>query len=220
MKTPANAADGRRYGLADRLIMALDGALKGPAATAPAEARNPADGLPEGNLDAAERRRAARLMRVNHTGEICAQALYSAQAAWSSDPSVRDLLAHAATEEMAHLAWCAGRLHELDSHPSRLNGCWFLGAYAIGTGFAALGDDWSMGFLDETERQVVEHLEDHLARLPPADRRSAAILRRMRRDEARHAATAARHGARRLPLPVRLAMKGQAAVMKFVAARI
>ena len=220
MKSLPNAAEGRRYGLADRLVMAVDGALKGPAHHASTPVRNPASGLSDAGLDDADRRRAARLMRVNHTGEVCAQALYSAQSAWSTDPRVRNVLKHAAAEEAAHLDWCAARLEELDSRPSRLDGLWFLGAYAIGSGFAVLGDEWSMGFLDETERQVVDHLEDHLARLPPADQRSAAILRQMRHDEARHAATAVRHGARRLPLAVRLLMKGQAAVMKFVAARV
>ncbi len=220
MKLPQNSADGRAYGLTDRLIMALDGALKGVSPHSRTGVHNPGVDVPDTRLSPTERRRSAGMMRVNHTGEVCAQALYSAQAAWSTEPVVRSMLEHAAAEETAHLAWCAERLAELDSHPSRLDPLWFAGAYTIGSCFAVLGDEWSMGFLDETERQVVDHLEDHLARLPRADRRSAAILRQMQRDEARHAATAVRHGARRLPLPVRLVMKAQAAVMKFVAARI
>jgi ubiquinone biosynthesis monooxygenase Coq7 len=220
LSPPQTPADRRRYGFADRLIMALDGALKGPMQPAGGPGRHPADGVAEVDLDPADRRRAARLMRVNHTGEVCAQALYGAQAAWATEPQVRALLERAATEEGAHLEWCAERLRELASRPSRLDRLWFLGAYATGSGFAVLGDEWSLGFLEETERQVVEHLEDHIEQLPPADLRSAAILRRMRRDEARHAESAVRHGARRLPLPARLLMKGQAAVMKFIAARI
>jgi ubiquinone biosynthesis monooxygenase Coq7 len=220
VKLAQTSADGRAYGLTDRLIMALDGALKGASPHVRAGVHNPGVDVPDTRLPPAERRRSAAMMRVNHTGEVCAQALYSAQAVWSTEPGVRSMLEHAAAEETAHLLWCAERLAELDSHPSRLDPLWFAGAYTIGSSFAVLGDEWSMGFLDETERQVVEHLEDHLAHLPRADRRSAAILSQMQRDEARHAATAVRHGARRLPLPVRLAMKAQAAVMKFVAARI
>ena len=220
MKPTQTCTGGRVYGLTDRLLMALDGALKGAAPRTRTGAHNPGVDVPLPELSPAERRSSAAMMRVNHTGEVCAQALYSAQAAWSTDPVVRGMLEHAAAEEAAHLAWCAERLEELDSRPSRLDPLWFAGAYAIGSGFAVLGDEWSMGFLDETERQVVDHLEDHLARLPRADRRSAAILRQMQRDEARHAANAVRHGARRLPLPARLLMKAQAAVMKFVAARI
>lgn len=220
MKPTQTCTAGRVYSLADRLLMALDGALKGAAPRARTGAHNPGVDVPLPELSPADRRRSAGMMRVNHTGEVCAQALYSAQAAWSTEPAVRAMLEHAADEEAAHLAWCAERLEELDSRPSRLDPLWFAGAYAIGSGFAVLGDEWSMGFLDETERQVVDHLEEHLARLPRADRRSAAILRQMQRDEARHAANAVRHGARRLPLPARLLMKAQAAVMKFVAARL
>lgn len=220
MKTPPLPPDTRGYGLFDRVIMAADGLVRGLGERPPTGAANPAGDIPEVTLSEAERRASAALMRVNHTGEVCAQALYSAQAAWSTDPTVRTMLEAAGDEELAHLDWCAQRLDELGSHPSRLNGFWFTGAYAIGTAFAALGDAWSMGFLDETERQVVAHLDDHLERLPRGDRRSTAILRQMQRDEARHSANAVRHGARALPLPLRLMMKGQAALMKVVAARI
>lgn len=210
----------RQYGLFDRLIMAADGALKGLGKRPSSGMESPAGDLTEAAMSAAEQRESAAMMRVNHTGEVCAQALYSAQSAWSTDPAVRAMLDTAAAEEMAHLDWCAARLQELNSHPSRLDPIWFAGSYAIGTGFAALGDAWSMGFLDETERQVVDHLKDHLGRLPRTDRRSRAILLEMQRDEARHSASAVRHGARTLPLPVRLLMQGQAAVMKRIAARI
>lgn len=216
---PAPAAL-RAYRLFDRLIMAVDGLARGPDTHAPGDDSNPAADLPDTPLSDTERRRSAALMRVNHTGEICAQALYAAQSAWTTDPAACTTLQAAGDEERAHLDWCATRLRELESHPSRLDAGWFAGAYAIGTAFAVCGDAWSMGFLDETERQVVAHLDDHLARLPRGDRRSAAILRQMQRDEARHAASAMRHGARALPLPLRLMMKGQAALMKAVAARI
>lgn len=220
MTAKPRAPDSRRYGLCDRLVLCLDGFLRGPGDREPIAAPNPAGDIVETPLSAAERRTAAALMRVNHTGEVCAQALYVAQSAWSTDPATRAMLETAGREELAHLSWCAQRLHELDARPSRLNGLWFAGAYAIGTAFAVAGDAWSMGFLDETERQVVAHLEDHLSRLPRGDRRSGAILRQMQRDEARHAANAVRHGARALPFPLRLMMKGQAALMKAVAARI
>ena len=220
MKPPSPSAAVRDYDLFDRLIMAADGLLKGFGERPPTGVPNPAGDIPEAPLSDAERRLSAALMRVNHTGEVCAQALYCAQSAWTGDPAVRAMLEAAGDEELAHLDWCAERLAELDSHPSRLDPLWFVGAYTIGTGFAALGDAWSMGFLDETERQVVAHLEDHLGRLPRADRRSTAIVRQMQRDESRHSASAVRHGARALPLPLRLMMKGQAAVMKGIAARI
>lgn len=220
MKSSSPSAAGRDYHPIDRLLMAADGLLRGLGPRAPTGVPNPAGDIPDVPLSPVERREAAALMRVNHTGEICAQALYSAQSAWSSDPAVRTMLEEAGNEELAHLDWCAERLRELDSQPSRLDPLWFAGAYAIGTAFAAVGDSWSMGFLDETERQVVAHLEDHLGRLPRGDRRSSAILRQMQRDEARHSASAVRHGARPLPLPLRLMMKGQAALMKAVAARI
>jgi ubiquinone biosynthesis monooxygenase Coq7 len=218
---PANPSRAtRHYGLFDRLIMAVDGAVKGLGERPPTGVPSPADPLPDVPMSEADQRLSAAMMRVNHTGEVCAQALYSAQSAWATDPAVRAMLESAGAEELAHLDWCAGRLAELHSHPSRLDPCWFAGAYAIGTAFAAVGDDWSMGFLDETERQVVAHLEDHLGALPRSDRRSRAIVLQMQRDEARHSVTAVRHGARPLPLPLRLLMKGQAAVMKAVAARI
>ena len=156
MKPTQTCTGGRVYGLTDRLLMALDGALKGAAPRTRTGAHNPGVDVPLPELSPAERRSSAAMMRVNHTGEVCAQALYRAQAAWSTDPVVRGMLEHAADEEAAHLAWCAERLEELDSRPSRLDPLWFGGAYAIGSGFAVLGDEWSMGFLDETERQVVD----------------------------------------------------------------
>ena len=210
----------RNYALADRAIMLLDALLGASTALAARpDQPSPAGDLPEGIAAPADRAAAARLMRVNHTGEVCAQALYLGQAALAIDDDLVRLLENAALEEREHLDWCRQRLQELDSRPSLLDPAWFAGSFALGALAAATGDSRSLGFLEETERQVVQHLEEHLQRLPTADRRSRAILQRMRRDEARHAETAARAGASRLPLPVRLAMRAQAGVMKALAAR-
>ena len=211
----------RNYRLLDRALIALEAGLGGwQARNQPPASPSPAAGQPETLRDAADRQTAARLMRVNHTGEICAQALYLGQGAFARTEDTAQLLAQAAHEELDHLHWCRERLAQLDSRPSRLDPFWFAGAYAIGALSAAAGDAQSLGFLAETERQVVQHLEEHLERLPANDRRSRAILRQMRRDEARHEATANRHGAGRLPTAVRLAMRVQAAMMKAIAARV
>ena len=211
----------RNYGLLDRAIMAVDAllgahtALENPPVTA-----SPAADTPDGLARPEERLEAARLMRVNHTGEVCAQALYLGQAALARDASLVALMETAGHEELEHLQWCRQRLDELDSRPSVLDPLWFAGSFALGALAAAAGDRWSLGFLEETERQVVQHLDEHLQRLPAADRRSRAILSRMRRDEERHAANAARAGAARLPVAIRLAMRAQASVMKAVASRV
>ena len=210
----------RKYRLSDRLLMAVDGLLRaGQKATDTAEP-SPASTVTDSITSATQKAESARLMRVNHTGEVCAQALYLGQAALARSEATRALLERAAAEEQAHLQWCAARLGELDATPSRLNRVWFGGAYLIGLGSAALGDRTSLGFLRETEKQVVAHLDDHLARLPVADRKSRAILTRMRRDEATHAARAESMGAAPLPAPVRGLMRLQAVVMKTVASRI
>ena len=210
----------RKYGRADRAIMLFDALLGATGAlAAEPDGSSPADGLAEGLATPDERTAAARLMRVNHTGEVCAQALYLGQAALATDDALVELMEQAAHEERAHLGWCKQRLQELDSRPSLLDPAWFAGSFALGALAAATGDARSLGFLEETERQVVQHLEEHLERLPAADRRSRAVLQRMRRDEARHAETAARAGATRLPVAVRLAMRAQAGLMKVLAAR-
>lgn len=210
----------RKYRLSDRFFMALDGLLRaGHVATGAAET-SPAAAVEDTLKSAPQKIEAARLMRVNHTGEVCAQALYLGQAALARTEATRALLERAAEEEQAHLQWCTARLGELDAAPSQLNRVWFSGAYLIGMAAAALGDRISLGFLRETERQVVAHLDDHLGRLPVADRKSRAILTRMRRDEATHAARAESMGASRLPAPVRGLMRLQALVMKTVASRI
>lgn len=159
-------------------------------------------------------------MRVNHTGEVCAQALYLGQATAALAPARRRALNEAAAEEVDHLAWCAERLRELAARPSRLNVLWFSGAFALGAVAGACGERASLGFLAETERQVVAHLDTHLEALPPEDQASRRIVSQMRRDEAHHAATARAHGASELPAPVRWLMMVQARIMTTIAARI
>lgn len=174
----------------------------------------------EPELTRDERRHAAGLMRVNHTGEVCAQALYAGQAAVARDPAVRAQLREAAQEETDHLAWCGERLAALRSRPSLLNPLWYAGAYAIGVAAGLRGDGWNLGFVVETERQVEAHLAEHLEALPTADQRSRAVLEVMKADEARHADHALAAGARRLPTPLPQAMAAVSAVMKAVAYRL
>jgi ubiquinone biosynthesis monooxygenase Coq7 len=197
----------------DPLIIEFDRALRtvfGPARTARPV---PGAGLPEADLAEAEKRHAAALMRVNHCGEICAQALYQGQALTSRDPVVTETLRQAAQEETEHLAWTEKRIGELGGRKSLLNPLWYVGSLAMGVAAGKLGDRWNLGFLAETERQVEAHLTDHLERLPVQDRRSREILDQMRADEAGPAETAARLGASELPGPVRLAMKLASRVM-------
>jgi ubiquinone biosynthesis monooxygenase Coq7 len=187
-----------------------------PSGTAP----SPAAGMPDAEFDEPARRHAAGLMRINHTGEVCAQALYAGQAATARSDKVRTEMAQAAREEEDHLAWCAERLEQLDSRPSLFNPLWYAGSFSIGAVAGLAGDPWSLGFVEATERQVESHLHDHLERLPPGDDRSRAIVARMKEDEARHADMAVAHGARTLPAPVQAAMAATATVMKLVAYRI
>jgi ubiquinone biosynthesis monooxygenase Coq7 len=198
----------------DPFIAAADRALR--AIFAPARASRPVpDPSPElkPQLSASERREAAALMRVNHAGEIAAQALYHGQAAAARSEVTRDMLLHAAREETDHLAWCETRLQELDSRPSLLNPLWYCGSFAIGAVAAMLGDRTSMGFVVETERQVEGHLDEHLARLPADDTRSRAILQVMRTDEIAHGTAAKAAGAAELPAPVRMLMRHTARIM-------
>lgn len=162
----------------------------------------------------------AGLMRVNHTGEVCAQALYQGHALTVKDPAVKDHLLKAAEEENAHLDWCAERLHSLQTEPSRLNKFWTAGSYLIGALAGLAGDKVALGFVVETEKQVVQHLDNHLSRLPAEDKASRAILEQMKQDEAHHATAALEAGAVELPLPVRWLMKGLSKVMTTVAYRI
>jgi ubiquinone biosynthesis monooxygenase Coq7 len=205
----------------DTLIAGFDQALRTLAGATPEVAHRPypAADCPPAGLSATARRQAGSLMRVNHTGEVCAQALYLGQATAELSPTRRRALNAAAAEEVEHLVWCAQRLRELEARPSRLNAAWFCGAFALGTLAGLCGEGASMGFLAETERQVVAHLESHLEALPLDDEASRRIVRQMCRDEAKHAATARRHGAIELPALVRLLMKLQAKVMTTIAAR-
>ena len=210
----------RRYSPIDRLLAGAQRAMA--AAVGPAQAERPNPGAPEADveMDATSRRHAAGLMRINHTGEVCAQALYVGQAAVARDDATRAQLLAAAQEETDHLAWCAERLRELDSRPSLLNPLWYAGSFAIGAAAGLRGDGWNLGFVVETERQVEAHLEEHLRSLPAEDLRSRAILATMKDDEARHAEHAQAAGARALPAPIPRLMALSSAVMKAVAYRV
>ncbi|MFN3595074.1 MAG: 2-polyprenyl-3-methyl-6-methoxy-1,4-benzoquinone monooxygenase [Thiobacillaceae bacterium] len=197
----------------DRLILEIDRALRTLFAPATSRRPHPDAGLPEAALTDAERRHAAGLMRVNHSGEVCAQALYQGQSLTARNPDIAQALKQAADEETEHLAWCERRLNELDSHKSLLNPLWYTGSFALGVLAGALGDRWNLGFLAETERQVEGHLDGHLQRLPAQDAKSRAIVEQMKADEIRHAETAIALGGAELPLPVKLAMKLTAKVM-------
>jgi 3-demethoxyubiquinol 3-hydroxylase len=166
-----------------------------------------------GAIDEAGRRLSAGLMRVNHTGEICAQALYSGQALFARDARVRGAMRQAASEERDHLAWCRTRLEELGSRPSLLDPIWYAGSFALGAASGLAGDRWSLGFLAETEAQVERHLEGHLERLPASDGRSRAVVAQMRLDEARHGQMGRDLGAAELPGVVKRAMRASARVM-------
>jgi ubiquinone biosynthesis monooxygenase Coq7 len=204
----------------DQLIIGFDRALRTLGGTVTTSRPVPGEGLPDGDLTPDERRHAAGLMRINHTGEVCAQALYSAQAMVARDPSIRARFAGAAREEEEHLAWTQSRLTELDDRPSLLNPLWYAGSLAIGIAAGLAGDRVNLGFVVETERQVEEHLTGHMEKLPAADVKSRAIVDVMRDDEARHGAMALEAGALPLPLPARELMRAAASVMKAIAYRI
>jgi ubiquinone biosynthesis monooxygenase Coq7 len=204
----------------DRLLAGLERAMEAVAGSPEPSRRSPGDAVPDAPMDDAARRHAAGLMRINHVGEVCAQALYVGQAALARSGETRAHLMHAAQEETDHLAWCAERLKQLDSRPSLLNPLWYAGSYAIGVAAAAVGDPISLGFVVETERQVEAHLAEHLERLPAGDDRSRAILRQMQADEIRHADAAQARGGVDLPWPLPRLMHAASAVMKAVAYRI
>jgi 3-demethoxyubiquinol 3-hydroxylase len=198
----------------DRLVAAFDQGLRllfGPPPAA--ERASPAAATADAALDEAGRMLAGRLMRVNHSGEVCAQALYQGQALTANADDVRDKLERSAQEENDHLAWTAERVQELGTHTSYLNPAWYAGSFALGAAAGLAGDRWSLGFLAETERQVVEHLDGHLVRLPDDDRRSRAIIEQMRADESHHATVAIEAGAHELPLPVKGLMRAAAKLM-------
>jgi ubiquinone biosynthesis monooxygenase Coq7 len=204
----------------DKLIGGFDTALRAIAGVHRTVRASPAGEIPEGELDAGMRAEAAALMRVNHVGEVCAQALYQGQALTARSPGNRRALAQAAAEEEDHLAWSAGRIRELGGRLSLLNPLWYGGAFALGAVAGALGDRRSLGFLAETERQVEEHLEGHLARLAPGDRRTRAVVEAMRADEAKHRQTAIELGAEELPQAVKLGMRVMAKAMTTIAHRV
>jgi 3-demethoxyubiquinol 3-hydroxylase len=196
----------RDLGLADRVIGEIDKLIK--VLTVPARAARPLPGAPLAeNLTPRERQESARLMRVNHSGEVAAQALYQGQALTARQPAVKAAMNQAAAEETDHLAWCGQRLQELQGRPSVLNPLWYLGSYAIGAAAGALGDRTSLGFIAETERQVEAHLREHMTRLSPNDLRSRAILEQMTHDEMEHGAKASFMGGQALPNPVTFAMR-------------
>lgn len=208
----------QNFSALDRCVIAIDDGLRtvfgrpqGSGAAAPDAL------LGEAHLTPAERRISEGLMRVNHTGEICAQALYSAQALTARDEEVRARMAQAAAEENDHLLWCERRLRELNGRLSVLNPIWYAGSFLIGALAGFAGDRWNLGFVVETERQVVRHLDGHLDRLPAVDARSRAIVARMREDEAQHATAALRVGAVELPEPVKRLMAVHSRIMTGIA---
>jgi ubiquinone biosynthesis monooxygenase Coq7 len=204
----------------DQLILEFDRALRTIWAPARSVRLMPGDTLPEADLDTEQKRRVVGLMRVNHCGEICAQALYQGQALTSRDPAIREALRGAADEETEHLAWTEQRITELGGRKSLLNPLLYLGSLTLGLAAGALGDKWNLGFLAETERQVEAHLDGHLVDLPSNDARSREIVDQMRLDEIQHAKTAIQNGAAELPAPVKMAMKLAAKLMTEAAYRI
>jgi ubiquinone biosynthesis monooxygenase Coq7 len=201
--------------------MALDDGVRTVFGRPPMTDRAAPDaGIAEVGMTESQRRVSEGLMRVNHTGEVCAQALYSAQALTARDAAVRERMQRAAEEENAHLIWCERRVQELGGHLSYLNPLWYLGSFAIGALAGLAGDKWNLGFVVETERQVEGHLDDHLQRLPAEDAKSRAIVAQMQQDEIRHAAMALQEGAAELPAPIKRLMALHSKVMTAIAYRV
>ncbi len=204
----------RDFTPADQLLIGVDQALRtlfGPPQVT--ERHNPATGLADTELDEQQRRHVARLMRINHTGEVCAQGLYQGQALTAKLPETRHKMERSAQEENDHLAWCAQRIEELGDRKSLLNPLWYAGSFTIGATAGLAGDKWSLGFVVETERQVEDHLDEHLAQVPAEDLKTRAILERMKADEIHHADLAQAAGGAHLPTPIRLAMRLMSKVM-------
>jgi ubiquinone biosynthesis monooxygenase Coq7 len=197
----------------DSFIIEFDKGLRTLFAKAPTARPYPDANIPDAAMTEAEKKHAAALMRINHTGEICAQALYQGQALTAKDPAVEAKLNHAAWEETEHLAWTSHRVYELGGRLSLLNPFWYTSSLAMGALAGALGDKWNLGFLAETERQVGAHLQHHLDTLPPQDAKSRAVAQQMFTDEVGHADMAVELGAAELPLPVKVAMRGMSQVM-------
>jgi ubiquinone biosynthesis monooxygenase Coq7 len=205
----------------DRFISEFDTALRSVVGGAHAHRSMPGlDKQSTALLDAKQRERAAGLMRVNHVGEVCAQALYQSQKLVARNPKIRQMLDHSGQEEMDHLAWCETRLQELGSHTSYLNPIWYAGSFAIGLAAGLAGDKWSLGFVAETEKQVEHHLESHLQKLPVEDERSRAIIEQMRIDEIEHGKAAIVAGGAVLPEPIQKVMQAMSKVMTATAYKI
>jgi ubiquinone biosynthesis monooxygenase Coq7 len=204
----------RKLSPLDRLLASANNALRTVAAPAGHSAReNPAANIIDADLDAQQKRHAAGLMRINHAGEVAAQALYQGHAAVARDKNIEAQMQHAADEEFDHLAWCEQRIQELGEDVSKLSPFWYAGAFAIGAASGVLGDKWSLGFIAETERQVCAHLDTHLDNLPAEDAKSRAIVEQMRDEEEEHGENAIDAGAADLPAPVRRLMQMTAKVM-------
>ena len=204
----------RDFTPADQLLIGLDQAIRtlfGPPQVT--ERPNPAAGLADAELGDQQRRHVARLMRINHTGEVCAQGLYQGQALTAKLPETRSSMERSAQEENDHLAWCEGRIEELGNRTSLLNPLWYAGSFAIGAAAGLAGDKWSLGFVVETERQVEDHLDEHLAQVPAEDLKTRAILERMKADEIHHADLAQAAGGATVPAPIKLAMRLMSKVM-------
>ena len=198
----------------DKLLASANNALRTVAAPAGRPARpNPSENIDDAELDEDQKRHAAGLMRVNHAGEVAAQALYQGHAVVARDPSIEDQMQRAADEEFDHLAWCEERIRELGYEPSKLSPFWYAGAFAIGAASGVLGDKWSLGFIAETEKQVCDHLESHLEKLPEEDEKSRAIVKTMHAEEAEHGENAKDAGAADLPAPVQRLMQMTAKIM-------
>ena len=211
----------RQLNTLDRLLGSANNALRTVAAPAGEATRPyPAETVPENDLSEAERQHAAGLMRVNHAGEVAAQALYQGHRAVARDKNIGEHIQEAAVEEFDHLAWCERRLLELGEVPSRLSPVWYAGSFVIGAASGLLGDRWSLGFIAETERQVCEHLDSHLEGLPDDDLKSRAVVKQMRDEEEEHGDSARKAGAAELPGPVRYLMRMTARVMTQAAYRI
>ena len=204
----------------DKLIIEFDKGLRTLLAPAQSARSVPGRDLPEVALSEADKKHAAALMRVNHVGEVCAQALYQGQALTARNPDTKAALDEAAREETEHLAWCEARITALGGHPSLLNPLWYGGALAMGVAAGLLGDKWNLGFLAETERQVEAHLHSHLDSLPADDAKSRAVVEQMKLDEARHADSAVAHGGAALPAPVAGLMRAASKVMTATAYRV
>lgn len=207
----------RRFTIVDHVITQLDSCLQIIAGDQPSKRPYPAEKIDEAPLSPEERKQSASFMRINHSGEVCAQALYNAQALVARDKAIQQTLLACAKEETDHLAWCSQRLSELDGHRSYLNGFWYGSSFLIGLTAGITGDKWSLGFVEETEIQVSKHLEGHLERMSLRDKKSRAIINQMNLDETQHAETAKQKGAAELPKPIKTLMRLQSKVMTTLA---